>query len=102
MRQVLVDSARSRRTFKLGGKREKFELREHDGAIVCDEEILALDEALNLLRVEDAQKAELVELRYFAGFTIPQAAEQLGISTATANRYWVYSRAWLQAKLDEQ
>ena len=101
MRRVLVDSARSRQTLKRGGERVKFELREDDGAIIGDEEILALDEALDLLRVKDPKKAQLVELRFFAGLTIAQAAEQLEISTATAERYWVFSRAWLRAKLDE-
>ena len=101
MRRVLVDSARARHALKRGGKRVKFELREDDGAIICDEEILALDEALDLLRVKDPKKTQLVELRYFAGLTIAQAAEQLDISTATAERYWVFSRAWLRAKLDE-
>ena len=101
MRRVLVDSARSRQTLKRGGERVKFKLREDDGAIIGDEEILALDEALDLLRVKDPKKAQLVELRFFAGLTIAQSAEQLEISTATAERYWVFSRAWLRAKLDE-
>jgi RNA polymerase sigma factor (sigma-70 family) len=61
-----------------------------------DDELLALDEALELLAAQDPQKARLVELRYFAGLTGEQAAEVLGISAATADRHWAYAKACLQ------
>ena len=64
-----------------------------------DEELLALDEALERLAGIDRGKANLVKLRYFAGLTIPQAAKALGISVTTANRYWAYARAWLHEEL---
>ena len=63
------------------------------------DDLLALDEALTQLAAEDAPAAEVVKLRYFAGLTLPQAAEALGISASTADRYWAYARAWLHAEL---
>jgi RNA polymerase sigma factor (sigma-70 family) len=81
---------------KHGGGRKRFELDEAD--LVSEPqsaELLALDEALDGLAREDAVKADLVKLRYFAGLTVEQAADVLGISRATADRYWNYARAWL-------
>lgn len=100
MRRILVDSARTRRRLKRGGGMNKLELQDHDLTIEQDEQLLALDEALQLLHAEDERKATLVNLRYFAGFTNAQAAEQLGISTATAERYWTYAKAWLRSKME--
>ena len=62
-------------------------------------DVLALSEALDRFAELDPTKAELVKLRYFAGLTIPQAAQALGVSSATANRHWAYARAWLHADL---
>jgi RNA polymerase sigma factor (sigma-70 family) len=59
-----------------------------------------LNEALDLLAAKDSQKAELVKLRYFAGLTADQAAETLGISPSTADRYWTYARAWLKREME--
>jgi len=64
-----------------------------------EEELLALHDALDRLKGEDPQKAQLVELRYFAGLTGDQAAEVLDISPSTADRYWAFARAWLQAEV---
>ena len=64
-----------------------------------DENLLALDEALKKLAAQDPVKAKLVELRYFAGLTSDQAAEVLGIAASTADRHWVYARAWLRAEV---
>ena len=66
-----------------------------------DEDLLALDEALELLAVEDAACAKLVKLRFFAGLTLREAAECLGISRRTADRQWAYARAWLFARLGD-
>ncbi|MHC5542693.1 ECF-type sigma factor, partial [Singulisphaera rosea] len=63
------------------------------------DDVLALDEALGLLTIQDPRKAELVKLRYFAGLTMEQAAEALGISPATAHRDWNYARAWLHRSI---
>ena len=64
-----------------------------------DDELLAVNEALERLQTVDPPKAELVKLRYFAGLTIPETAQALGISVTTANRYWAYARAWLHEDL---
>jgi len=98
MRRILIDSARRKGTAKHGGDR----VREPLDDIVAPEkcaELLALDEALNKLAAQDAIKARLVELRYFTGLTGEEAANVLGISPATADRYWAYARAWLQAEV---
>jgi RNA polymerase sigma factor (sigma-70 family) len=63
------------------------------------EDLVALDEALRLLAEEDRQAADLVQLRYFAGLTLPEAAEALGVSPRTADRLWAYARAWLHRRL---
>jgi DNA-directed RNA polymerase specialized sigma24 family protein len=68
-------------------------------APVPDDELLALDEALQKLDAEEPEKARLVELRYFPGLTGEQAAEVLGISPTTADRHWAYARAWLGARI---
>ena len=97
MRRILVDRARQKRTEKRGGDRCRVNL---DPKELADgersEKLLALDEALSRLEQQDPAKAELVKLRYFAGFTGEQVAQALGISTTTADRYWAYARAWLQ------
>jgi RNA polymerase sigma factor (TIGR02999 family) len=96
MRRILIDSARRRKSLKRGGGHRKANLDDVELAIEePSEDILALDEALAKLAIEDPVKANLVKLRYFAGLTIQQAAGILGISRATADRYWSYSRVWL-------
>jgi RNA polymerase sigma factor (sigma-70 family) len=96
MRRILVEAARRKGRLKRGGDlvREPIE----GDAIVAPEiesDLLDLDAALDKLAAKDARKAELVKLRYFAGLTIEQAAQALGISTTTADRDWTYARAWL-------
>ena len=96
MRRILVENARRKKRVKRGGKRERLALEEM--AITVDGpdiDLVALDEALAKLESDDPEKASLVKLRYFAGLTNRQAAEILGISTATANRHWSYARSWL-------
>jgi RNA polymerase sigma factor (TIGR02999 family) len=96
MRRILVDAARRKKMAKHGGG-----LNRHDATELAfaapqpDEDIVALDEALTRFAAIEPQKAELVKLRYFAGLTIEEAAEALGISPATAKRHWAYSKAWL-------
>jgi RNA polymerase sigma factor (TIGR02999 family) len=96
MRRILIDNARRKRTRKRGGDWRRQPL-EALATPEPDEELLALDEALQKLVAIDPKKAKLVELRYFAGLTGEQAAEVLGISPTTADRHWAYARAWLQA-----
>jgi len=96
MRRILVEKARRKRRIKHGGACQRVDL---DGEELTGEDppetLLALDEALTKLAREDPTKAQLVKLRYFAGLTIPEAAQVLDISKATADRYWSYARAWL-------
>ena len=96
MRQILVDRARRRRRERHGGGRERVDLSDVASfAETPPDDVLALDEALTRFTEVDPQKAELVKLRYFAGLTEQNAAEALGISRATASRYWTFARAWL-------
>ena len=96
MRRILIENARRKQRRKHGGGRQRVELDDAEVAIEdALTDIIALDEALAKLAEEDAIKADLVKLRYFAGLTIEQAAKILGISRATAERYWSYARAWL-------
>jgi len=98
MRQILVDNARGKRTKKRGGGHLREPLHDMAGPLPNDE-LLALDEALQRLAAADPLKAQLVELRYFAGLTGEQAAEVLGISASSADRQWAFARAWLQAEV---
>jgi RNA polymerase sigma factor (TIGR02999 family) len=96
MRRILIERARRKQRLRHGGGRQRVELDEADVPIEPPSgNLLALDEALDKLASEDKVKADLVKLRYFAGLTVVQAAEILGISRATADRYWTYARAWL-------
>jgi len=99
MRRILVEAARRKGRARHGGGRRRVELTDIPAA-VPDEDLLALDEVLGRLAARDPVRAELVKLRYFAGLTIPQAAAALGISVATAERYWAFARAWLFAELN--
>lgn len=100
MRRILIDQARRKRSIKRGGALRRQALDDVElGLPERAEELLALDEALAKFAEKDAAKAELVKLRYFAGLTLPQAAEVLGISPTTADRYWAYARAWLHTEM---
>ncbi len=105
MRRILVDAARQKTAQKRGGAlhRADFDVARLASVGRC-EKLIALDEALGRFAAVDPAKAQLVKLRYFAGLTTQQAAESLGISTATADRYWAYARAWLQreTRLDDE
>jgi RNA polymerase sigma factor (TIGR02999 family) len=98
MRRILIDHARHKRSRKCGGDQVRQPL-EDVVAPTPDDELLALDEALQRLSAVDPVKARLVELRYFAGLTGDKAAEVLGIPQRTADRHWAYARAWLQAEV---
>jgi RNA polymerase sigma factor (TIGR02999 family) len=101
MRRILIDNARRKHSPKHGGGRHRLDL---DSALSLPEprqDLLALDEALSRLADKQPLKAELVKLRFFAGLTMPEAAQALGISLATAERYWTFARSWLYAELAE-
>ena len=103
MRRILIDRARSKRAGLNGGGLERVDIGDVEiVAEVPDDELLAVHEALDKFAAHDAQKAELVKLRYFAGLTIHEAAEVLGISAPTAKRYWAYARAWLLREISRQ
>ena len=96
MRRILVEQARRRQADRHGGGRLRIDLPEDLAAPQArTDDLLALDEALDQLGRTDPQAAELVKLRYFAGFTVKKAAEALGISPRTADFLWAFARAWL-------
>jgi RNA polymerase sigma factor (TIGR02999 family) len=100
MRRILVENARRKRSRKHGGDRLREDLDlSRIVAPELGEELLALDEALNRLAAQHPIKAELVKLRHFAGLSVEQAAEALGISPTTANRHWAFARAWLHREI---
>jgi len=96
MRRILIDRARRKAAQRHGGGQQRVDVEELQiAAPGPDDELLAVNEALDQLAAQDPQKAELVKLRFFTGLTIEQAAEALGISEPTAKRWWAYARAWL-------
>jgi RNA polymerase sigma factor (TIGR02999 family) len=101
MRRILIDRARRKQADKRGGGRARLDL-DTLGAIAADrtDDLLALDEALTALATADAQAAQLVQLRYFGGLTLREAALALGVSPRTADSLWAYARAWLLDRLD--
>ena len=100
MRRILVDAARRKKRLKRGGDQVRQNLDEAEiAAPEIREDLLALDEALDKLASVDRSAAELVQLRYFAGLTLADAAQVMNISTRTADRLWAYARAWLHQEL---
>ena len=101
MRRILIDRARSRSRLKHGGGYQRLSLDEIQLSAIDEppDQLLELDEALNDLAEKYPERAQLVKLRFFAGLTIEQAARGMGISTATAERYWAYARAWLYRRM---
>jgi RNA polymerase sigma factor (TIGR02999 family) len=101
MRRILIENARRKVRKKHGGDVQRVELDESDLATTLpDERLLTIDVALDQLVEEDPQAAELVKLRFFAGFSITEAAEILGVSRSNAYAQWAYARAWLQSKVE--
>jgi len=102
MRRILVDQARRKLSLRRGGsfQRQSIEDREIE-APEPSVDVLAVHEALTRFQGVDATAAQIVKLRYFAGLTISQAAEALGISSSTADRSWAYARAWLHTALKQ-
>jgi RNA polymerase sigma factor (TIGR02999 family) len=103
MRRILIENARRKSRKKHGGEHQRVDLEDLDLACKMPaEDVLALDEALQRLTEADPVKANLVQLRFFAGLGIEDSAEMLGISAPTAKRYWRFARAWLHAEVAER
>jgi RNA polymerase sigma factor (TIGR02999 family) len=103
MRRILLESARRKQSLKRGGGRSRRPLEPNRIALPeVSDDLVALDEALGRLAAVEPQVVELVKLRYFAGLTLKQAAEVLGIAPRTADTHWAYARAWLLAELQEK
>jgi len=106
MRRILVEQARRRARLKRGGERERLELDEVELRADAPEsgpgaDVLAVEEALERLEREDERKGRIVELRYFAGLTVEETAQALGVSVGTIEREWRFIRAWLRTELGE-
>ena len=104
MRRILIDKARRKRALRHGGDQQRVDL---EGVLQVaapgdDDQLLAVDEALDKLAAQNKVEAELVKLRYFVGMTLEEAAEVLGISARTADNYWAHARAWLFREIKSQ
>lgn len=100
MRRILIDNARRKKALRHGGGQRRFDIQDVEiSAATSDDELLALNGALEKFAERDLQKAELVKLRYFAGLTIQEAAAALKISEPMAKRHWTYARAWLYREI---
>src|SRR5208283_944016 len=99
MRRILVEQARRKQRVRHGGGRKRIDLDEACSVVLPpDDDLLALDEALTRLAARDPVRAQLVTLHFFAGLTMPEAAQILGISLSTAERNWRFPRVWLYAE----
>ena len=103
MRRILIENARRKGAARHGGGQVRLDIQEIEiAADAKDDELLAVSDALEKLAARDKQKAELVKLRYFVGLTTEEAAEVLGVSVPTADRWWNFSRAWLFEEIERQ
>ena len=99
MRRILVDHARAKNANKRGGQWQRVDLADWHAISQTPEQVVALSEALERLAAVEPRKAELVTLRFFGGLTMPEAANALGVSLPTAERWWAFARAWLYTEL---
>jgi RNA polymerase sigma factor (TIGR02999 family) len=103
MRRILIDKARHKRAVRHGGDQQRVDIEGMEIAVLGNEdELLAVNEALDKLAAQNKLEAELVKLRYFVGMTLDEAAEVLGISARTADNYWAHARAWLYREIKAQ
>jgi RNA polymerase sigma factor (TIGR02999 family) len=103
MRRILLNRSRDKKRLKRGGDRRRIDLNQIEFALDTDhDELQALDDALEKLAAEDPLCCQLVKLRFFAGLTMREAAEAIGIAQRTAERQWAYARAWLYHELSRQ
>jgi RNA polymerase sigma factor (TIGR02999 family) len=102
MRRVLVEAGRRKQLPKHGGGRRRIELNEAHRILESSDDLLLLDDALGRLSAEDATAVAIVKLRLFAGLSVEEAADALGLARATAYRHWTFARAWLRCELGEE
>jgi RNA polymerase sigma factor (TIGR02999 family) len=103
MRRILIERARRKRAVRHGGNQRRVDIQEVDVASPDhDDQLLALNEALDKLAAQHKAEAELVKLRYFVGMTNEEAADMLGISPRTAKYYWTHARAWLYREMETE
>ena len=103
MRRILIDNARRKRALRHGGGQQRVDLDKVDlSSVSADDQLLAVNDALDKLAAQSKSEAELVKLRYFVGMTLEEAADALGISARTADTYWAHARAWLFHELKGQ
>jgi RNA polymerase sigma factor (TIGR02999 family) len=103
MRRILIENARRKRALRHGGNRRRLELEKLEiPAELKEDQLLALDDALEALSFQDKVKAQVVKLRFFVGLTNEEVAEILGLSAPTTKRYWAYARAWLYREMRAQ
>jgi len=103
MRRILIDRARRKKAIRHGGDQQRVDIQEVDlASSPADDQLLAVNEALDKLAVEHKEEAALVKLRYFVGMTNDEAADVLGISPRTAKYYWTHARAWLFKEIKSQ
>lgn len=104
MRRILVESARSRHQLKRGGNRERVELTDEAAVAPAEPDVdhIALDEALSKLEATDPRKGQVVMLRYFAGLSVEETAQAIGVSPATVKNDWAYAKAWLYKEMKSE
>ena len=103
MRRILIDKARRKKAIRHGGEQQRVDIDSVEiASLADDDELLAVNEALDKLAAQNQVEAELVKLRYFVGMTLEEAAEVLGISARTADNYWAHARAWLFREIKAQ
>jgi RNA polymerase sigma factor (TIGR02999 family) len=103
MRRILIDNARRKKSEKRGGQQQRIEWHDNiEAPAKPTDDLLAIDEALNLLTAEDAEAAQLVKLRFYTGLSVDEAADVMGLARATAYRTWTFAKAWLRTKVDGQ
>ena len=102
MRRILIEQARRKASLKAGGQRQRVDLSDVEPEIQGPQlDLIALDAALEALAARDARAAELVKLRFFAGLTMPQAAQAIGVSLATVENDWAYAKCWLRLQISD-
>ena len=100
MRRLLINRAREKKRLKRGGQRQRLDITQLESLLSAeDDELLAVDDAIEKLAAEDTTAAQIVKLRFYAGLTMPETAAALGLSLRTAERQWAYARAWLYQEL---